>query len=186
MMTDDEWALVHEARLRGLVAAEDDRWTRLIEIDLVVRRGAMVTLSPSGRDLHSDWARYADDSAARAAAQALFDGFDELNQELLVVCSAWQVMPGGVPNDHRDAAYDWNVISRLERLHERSAPRIRRLARDASRFAVYDPRLRDALRRVVDEGAADWFTSPRVDSYHTVWNQLHEDLLLALGIPRTA
>ena len=33
----------------------------------------------------------------------------------------------------------------------------------------------------VDEGAVEWLTSPRCDSYHTVWMQLHEDLLLAIG-----
>jgi hypothetical protein len=49
---------------------------------------------------------------------------------------------------------------------------------------VHEQRLRFALRQVVDEGASDWFTSPRIDSYHTVWNQMHEDLLLALGRSR--
>ena len=32
-----------------------------------------------------------------------------------------------------------------------------------------------------DDGDSDWLTSPRIDSYHTVWMQLHEDLLLALA-----
>ena len=44
-------------------------------------------------------------------------------------------------------------------------------------------RIRDALDRVQD-GEHDWLVSPRLDSYHTVWMQLHEDLLLALGIAR--
>lgn len=185
-LSEDEWLLVHEVRLRGLLSVEDGRYARLIDVEVIVQRGAMVALSPVGRDEHARWARFENESATRAAAQLLFDGFEELNLELLAVCSAWQVMPGGVPNDHRDADYDWQVIGRLERLHERSAPRIRRLARDAPRFANYDRRLRAALDKVVDEGATEWFTSPRIDSYHTVWNQLHEDLLLALGLPRTA
>ena len=50
-------------------------------------------------------------------------------------------------------------------------------------FAPYRERLRSARRRVVD-GEHDWFTSPRVDSYHTVWMELHEDLLAALGWER--
>jgi hypothetical protein len=180
-----EWELVHELRLRGLMAADDDRCGRLVEIEIVVQRGRMVTLSAVGRELHANWARYDDETEARAAALRLFDDFEELNQELLAVCSAWQIRPGGVPNDHRDAKYDWDVIGRLERLHERAAPRIRRVARVAARFADYDRRLRHALRKVIDEGETDWFTSPRLDSYHTVWNQMHEDLLLALGLPRT-
>jgi hypothetical protein len=36
----------------------------------------------------------------------------------------------------------------------------------------------------VSEGERDWLTSPRVDSYHTVWMELHEELLAALGLER--
>ena len=53
------------------------------------------------------------------------------------------------------------------------------------RFAVYQRELRAALRRV-DEGEHEWLTSPRIDSYHTVWMRLHEDLLLALGVERSS
>ena len=34
-------------------------------------------------------------------------------------------------------------------------------------------------------GDKDWFTKPLIDSYHTVWFQLHEDLLTTLGIERS-
>ena len=54
-----------------------------------------------------------------------------------------------------------------------------------TRFGGYRPRLRAARERVA-EGASDWLTSPRIDSYHTVWMQLHEDLLLALGRDRAS
>ena len=91
--------------------------------------------------------------------------------------------PGEVPNDHRDAPYDWAVLDRLRTLDERTAPVVRRVARDVARFDGYARRLRAALTRV-DEGEQEWFTSPRIDSYHTVWMQLHEDLLLALGRAR--
>jgi hypothetical protein len=184
-LSEPDWALVHEVRLRGLLTVSDDTHAHLVAFEILVQKGSAVVLSAAGRELHAGWARYDDGTDARAAAQALHDGFEELNRELLAVCSAWQVRPGGVPNDHRDANYDWGVINRLERLHERSAPRIRRLARSAPRFGDYDRRLRFALRKVIDDGETDWFTSPRCDSYHTVWNQLHEDLLLALGLPRT-
>jgi hypothetical protein len=33
-------------------------------------------------------------------------------------------------------------------------------------------------------GDRDWFTKPTIDSYHTVWFELHEDLLATLGIDR--
>ena len=39
-------------------------------------------------------------------------------------------------------------------------------------------------RAKVEDGEPDWFTSPRIDSYHTVWMELHEHLLVALGLER--
>jgi hypothetical protein len=54
-----------------------------------------------------------------------------------------------------------------------------------ARFASYRSRLR-AARALVDDGQFEWVTSPRCDSYHTVWMQLHEDLLLALGADRSS
>jgi hypothetical protein len=54
-----------------------------------------------------------------------------------------------------------------------------------ARFATYRPRLRAARVRVA-EGETDWLTSPRIDSYHTVWMELHEDLLIALGRDRAS
>ena len=36
----------------------------------------------------------------------------------------------------------------------------------------------------VQGGDTDWFTKPMIASYHTVWFELHEDLLCTLGIER--
>ena len=33
-------------------------------------------------------------------------------------------------------------------------------------------------------GDTDWFTKPMLPSYHTVWFEMHEDLLSTLGIER--
>jgi hypothetical protein len=33
-------------------------------------------------------------------------------------------------------------------------------------------------------GDTDWFTKPMIPSYHTVWFEMHEDLLSTLGIER--
>ena len=88
-----------------------------------------------------------------------------------------------MPNDHTDLRYDWSVVDRLKALDERAGAVVRRLARAVPRFARYRPRLRDALRQV-EGGGHEWFTSPRIDSYHTVWMQMHEDLLTTLGLRR--
>jgi pyruvate,orthophosphate dikinase len=38
----------------------------------------------------------------------------------------------------------------------------------------------------VEAGERDWFTKPLIDSYHTVWFELHEDLLSTLGKERAS
>ena len=53
------------------------------------------------------------------------------------------------------------------------------------RFRGYGPRLTEALERV-RAGDVDWFTKPMIASYHTVWFEMHEDLLCTLGIERGA
>jgi len=127
--------------------------------------------------------RLAPESREEAECGRVYEAFRPLNREVLQLCTDWQVRPGGAPNDHGDAAYDWSVIDRLEALDERAGPLLRRLAGVEPRFAPYRERLRDARRRVLD-GEPEWLTSPRVDSYHTVWMELHEELLAALGLER--
>ena len=184
-LTEAHWTMLHELRLRGLMLVESCAFVDdVVALGAVRVRGKYLALTDDGRAMHAVWARVADDSAGYLAAARLHEGFHELNVELLTICTAWQVRPTGAANDHSDAKYDWDVIDKLERLHERSAPRMRRVARDISRFDGYDRRLRSALKRVIEDGDREWFASPRVDSYHTVWNHFHEDLLLALGRDR--
>ena len=52
------------------------------------------------------------------------------------------------------------------------------------RFAGYDERYAAALARA-EAGQARWVDGVEVDSCHTVWIQLHEDLLATLGIDRS-
>ena len=51
--------------------------------------------------------------------------------------------------------------------------------------ARYGPRLRRAVERV-EAGDGEWFTKPSLPSYHSVWFELHEDLLSTLGLDRSA
>jgi hypothetical protein len=57
------------------------------------------------------------------------------------------------------------------------------LARALVRFRPYGPRLSGSLSRV-EAGEHQWFTGALVESYHTVWFELHEDLLATLAIQR--
>jgi hypothetical protein len=51
------------------------------------------------------------------------------------------------------------------------------------RLGVYAERLDAALRRARD-GDMSWLTRPMIDSYHTVWFELHEELIGVAGRTR--
>jgi hypothetical protein len=178
---DATFRLLHEVRLRGVVELEETEVVTLhVAQGFVARSTRGIRITAEGRVTHAAWARLPSGEPDEQLARRAYERFLPLNRELLRVCSDWQVRPGGVPNDHRDARYDWAVVDRLHALDERIAPVVSRLGRAVDRFAAYRARLGAALARVED-GEPDWLTSPRLDSYHTVWMQLHEDLLLAIG-----
>jgi hypothetical protein len=129
-----------------------------------------------------------DETGARAAVDDAYRRFLTLNGALLQVCTDWQLRRsdrGGDPvlNDHHDAAYDAAVVARLGELDEQVQPIVASLAATLDRFGGYGARLRTALERT-RAGDGDWFTKPTIDSYHTVWFELHEDLLATLDIER--
>lgn len=118
---------------------------------------------------------------------AVYEEFKTINADALLVFFNWQMRPaasGQVPNDHTDAGYDDRVIARLEAVNARVAPLLDRVGAMLPRFCPYAARLSHAVSQV-RSGAGDWFTRPLMDSYHTVWFELHEDLLLTLGIERS-
>ena len=121
---------------------------------------------------------------ARPHIEAAYHRFLVLNSELRAVCTAWQVH-GDELNDHTDADYDESVVARLTALHRRARMVCGDLAAQLARFGGYEARLATALDRV-RAGDPGWFTQPLIDSYHTVWFELHEDLLSTLGIDRAA
>ena len=182
---DATFRLLHEVRLRGVVELhETEIVTLLVDEGFVARSTRGIRITAEGRTTHASWARLPPGGDEEQLARRAYQRFLPLNRELLGICSDWQVRPGGAPNDHRDARYDWSVVDRLRSLDERIAPVVSRLGRTIDRFAAYRPRLRAALERV-EHGETEWLTSPRLDSYHTVWMQLHEDLLLAIGGDRS-
>ena len=182
MIDDDAFVLLHEIRMRGLMTVEGENvhLVVLLEQGWVAESPKGVRITVEGRTVHTELARLQPESDEETTARRAYERFLPLNRELIRICNDWQVRPGNVPNDHKDVRYDWEIVDRLKALDDRAAPIIMRLGGVAPRFGVYRPRLRAALKQV-DEGVPEWLTSPRIDSYHTVWMQLHEDLLLALG-----
>jgi DNA-binding MarR family transcriptional regulator len=145
------------------------------------------TLTPAGRAEHARLvSEELDRHGVRAAVRTAYGHFLAHNGDLLAVCTAWQLRDvdgESVINDHTDLAYDRSVIEQLAAIHERIEPVCDELAGLLARYGGYGPRLQHALSRL-QAGDADWFTKPMIPSYHTIWFELHEDLLATLGIER--
>src|SRR5690606_27104297 len=132
---------------------------------------------------------YARDFAAQradAAMQAAYDDFETVNEQLKQLITEWQTLTiagNKVPNDHSDPAYDDRIIDRLGQLHERAEPILDRFAAGLPRLAVYKSLLTEALEKAED-GDVAWVSDARCMSYHTVWFELHEDLIRILARTR--
>jgi hypothetical protein len=124
-----------------------------------------------------------DSSGRRDELAEGYRGFLTLNHRLLQVCSDWQMRGPDTLNDHADPAYDADVVARLVALHDEARPVCRALGSALLRLERYEARLAHALDRV-ERGERDWFTSVRLPSYHSVWFELHENLMATLGLAR--
>jgi len=117
----------------------------------------------------------------------LLEGFHALDVQVKEIVTAWQVRDVAgeqLLNDHSDANYDGEVLERLAALHVELLDWVAPLAAALRRFAVYRSRLERALELARD-GDQRYVASPRVDSYHTVWFELHEDLIRLAGRRRS-
>lgn len=126
-----------------------------------------------------------EDSGQRLVVSELYEAFKVLDPELKQVCTDFQMRGDQTLNDHTDPDYDAAVIARLAEINRRVQPIMASLTEALGRFGHYGPRLDFALSQVVG-GDINWFTKPSLDSYHEVWFELHEDLLVTLGIDRAS
>lgn len=123
---------------------------------------------------------------ADAAFTSAADKFERINRDLLALLTDWQSIPAGgerVPNTHADPDYDRAIVDRLGDLHDRAAKVLNRLTPAEPRLEGYVARLDAAYDKAL-AGETDYLSGVRVDSYHVVWHELHEDLLRMLGRTR--
>ena len=115
-----------------------------------------------------------------------YEAFERVNISLKQVITDWQTMSVGgkkVANDHSDPDYDAEIIDRLGAVHEQVEPIIKRLAAQLPRLAIFGKKLLAALE-AAEDGDHEWVSDIRRESYHTVWFELHEDLLRIMGRER--
>lgn len=204
--SDPDLLVLHGLRLKPFVATDplagllrlsvDDVSTRL---DAFASKGWVRhrdaapqgwSLTPAGR---AEAARRVTDEVAasghRPLVTAAYESFRALNGRFLQVCTDWQLRPtpagGTVTNDHADPDHDHRAIAELRAIDAEIRLVCADLCAALARFGGYGERFGHALRHV-EAGETDWFTRPLIDSYHTVWFELHEDLLVSLGLERSS
>jgi hypothetical protein len=132
----------------------------------------------SGREADDAWL---EEERRREGVPDLASAYDQrfpsLNVTFKELCSRWQRL---LPDDRERR---WQAVDQLERLHGRVQSMLQASDAFSERFVPYRDRLESALRRLRG-GEEAYFTSPRVDSYHSVWFEWHQDLLLTLGRTR--
>lgn len=203
-VSDPEFAVLRVLRVKGVCESDivagaagmtADDATALLGLHLagglVLRREGRLpgwALTPAGRAADAESAAAELQAAgARPVVERGYRRFLGANEELLGLCTDWQLRPGPdgeqIINDHSDAEHDAAVIKRLGIVDDGVQPVCADLAGALARFAPYGARLAGARARV-EAGDVDWVAKPMIDSYHSVWFELHEDLLATLGIER--
>ncbi|MGP4115405.1 hypothetical protein ACTWP5_31465 [Streptomyces sp. 4N509B] len=191
-------AVLHCLRIKGratpgaiaaALSAEEAAVSRALELalgaGLATRRAGRLAgwlLTPAGRawwEEHSAAERAGLAASQRGELTDLYDTrFLALNRRFKLLCARRQTSggPGGTVTDEA-------VAAELTELHEEAAAVLDGLGAPLPRLSRYEPRLRAALDRL-RAGDASALLQPFTDSYHDVWLELHEDLLLLLGRER--
>ena len=196
-MTDLE--VLQTVRLKGRVAVADVAATlgadpqatvdRLTADGLLVA-GPAVRLTPDGRTRLA--ALLADERAVvdGAAASSCYDAFTPVNADFKAALSEWQLgraerreeglgRAGGATDPARDA----EMLAAVEDVHRRVTPVVAEAGALLPRLRRYGDRLAAALEKARG-GDLTWLSRPLVDSYHTVWFELHEELIGLAGRTR--
>jgi hypothetical protein len=192
-----ELSVLQAVRLKGRVSPADlaatlgrdlgditDVIARLAASSLLVD-GPTVRISSSGRARLETLLAEERKGVDPAAMTAGYNDFRAVNADFKSLVTDWQLKggPTGEPNPHDDADYDAAVLERLDDVHARVLPIVEAAAAQLPRLTAYSAKLVAALDKI-KAGDGAWLTRPLIDSYHTVWFELHEELILAVGLTR--
>jgi hypothetical protein len=198
-VSDPAFRSFHALRIKGFATVQtiaevadlsvddaDDHLRVLRDRELALYREALDLwqLTPAGKVAHVD-ALAADvpDEVAQSLRSS-YSPFLELNEVFKVLCTDWQLRDG-LPNDHENETYDGSVIARLGLVHEQAMPVVDAMGNVLDRLSPYGQRLTAARQRLLD-GNTKMLTGVMCNSYHDVWMELHEDLLLTQRLDRAS
>jgi pyruvate,orthophosphate dikinase len=149
-------------------------------------RDGGVRLTPAGRVSAQSAFGAERDRLGEAWCATALDEFHALDGRMKAIVTDWQVRDEGggqALNDHADPAYDEGVLDRLAALHADVAVWLDGWDPEARAMRAYRARLALAVDRARG-GDHRYVASPRVDSYHGAWFELHEELIRLAGRSR--
>jgi hypothetical protein len=150
--------------------------------EAAIVRGTFVLTTKGHEELKSQYPVQFRQARESALLSAAYQRFEIVNVQLKKLMTDWQTIDIAgelLPNDHSDSEYDERLIGRLEELHERFKEILPHFVEVSSRLKCYGERLNTALLKIEDDNY-EYVSGVKVDSYHTVWFELHEDLLRIL------
>lgn len=115
-----------------------------------------------------------------------YERFIPINDAFKELVTRWQLRAVDgkqVPNDHADPEYDRSVLEQLDRIHHDISALLDAIAELVARVGAYRVRLDRALDKI-KAGDLRYMTAPDRDSYHTIWFELHQDLIGLCGTTR--
>jgi pyruvate,orthophosphate dikinase len=140
----------------------------------VVNKGEHARLTPEGRDHLSVLVGKERLAIDREAIEALYEEFTGLNNRFKALAVQWQ-------EDNDEAI----LRELVDHVHPELGQLLDRLTAHAPRLAPYPARFDHAVAQL-RAGDHAWFLRPMIESYHTVWFELHEDLIGLTGRTREA
>ena len=155
----------------------------LVEQGLVELSAGAFKLTEAGQARSLEVLSKERDAWGASNATAALDAFLDIDHRVKDVVTAWQMRDPQTPNDHTDADYDVGVLERLAAVHDDATAWLRPIEPTIGRFRDYESRLSRAFQ-AAKGGDGRYVASPRVDSYHSVWFELHEDLIQLAGRTR--
>ena len=144
--------------------------------------GKTLRISPEGRERLNALLAEERSGVDQSVLAKAYDEFRAINNEFKALVSDWQIKDGQ-PNSHDDPEYDGAVLKRLDNVQQQVLPVIATVTTLLPRLSAYGAKLSSALTKV-QAGDSTWLARPIIDSYHTVWFELHEELIVASGLTR--